>query len=88
MPAPPPPCTHKHMRFANQGAVLKCIDCPRLYHIVMPQIGVLYGGVPDVGYANPGLSDMETRHTMLEAPRTQPLPPPKPAPKKPGKRSL
>lgn len=78
--SPPPkvslaPCSHKHLKFRSQGAILSCVDCPRIYHILMPQIGSLYGGVPDVGYAHPGLSEIETRHTPMETPRDRPLPP-------------
>jgi hypothetical protein len=63
----PAPCQHKHLAFTNMGAMLNCIDCKRRYHIVMPS-----GTVPDVGYFNASITDLETRHTPYETPRITP----------------
>jgi hypothetical protein len=71
------PCSHPHLKFKNQGAVLACVDCPRAYHILMPQVGALFGGIPDVGYSHPGLSEIEGRHSPYESPRLTALPKPK-----------
>jgi len=73
------PCSHPHLKFRNQGAILACVDCPRMYHILLP--GAVLGGVPDVGYSHPKLSEIEGRHTPYQFPRLAPLPA-KPQPKK------
>jgi len=77
------PCFHPHLKFKNQGAALACVDCPRAYHILMPQIGALFGGIPDVGYNHPQLSEIEGRHAPYASPRLLPLPRPRAKPEAP-----
>ena len=64
---------------------MACVDCSRVYHMLMPQIGALYGGIPDVCYNHPQLSEIEGRHAPYASPRLQPLPksPAKPLTPKP-----
>ncbi len=62
-------CAHPHLRFAQMGAILTCIDCLRRWHTVMEP-----GVQPDLTYWHPTLNESETRHSLNEAPRGAPKP--------------
>lgn len=68
--AAPQICTHKHLLFQNMGAVLKCVDCPRRFHILMEGAG----SIPDYGYFNTGNDQLDSRHTAFEPARIIPMP--------------
>jgi hypothetical protein len=58
-------CHHQHLQFQRYGAVLRCPDCQKRWFACVNDVLDL----PDYMYGNPGLTEMETRHSPFVTPR-------------------